>query len=473
MKLPFRFTSFYRNHIKPVSTNPDDQRREFTFTVLIALITGAAAITMLSSTANHLAGNAPKATNSLPVTAVFLAISVGLWWLARRGQYRPGAYLLTMLVWLAGVQLMLSWGFVLPMAQLVSVLAIAVAGVLLSTTEAMVFTALTAITTLVIGYLQSSLMIVANTQWMTGKLEFSDAVGQAVVLVIIGGVLWLSNKEIDSLFNRAKAYERALRTERDQLEVTVAKRTQELERAQLERVLELQNFAEFGRVSASLLHDLTSPLTAATLNLEQIGEGRNAKLVNQAMTSLAYIERYLGTARKQLEGKDSRQEFSVGKEMQEVIELLRHQATAASVKLIIDVQSDAQVYGSVVGFSRVIANVLVNAIQSYERSKARTRIVKVEITRVNNSACIAVVDYGIGIGGDDLPHIFEDFYSTKKQIGRGLGLGLANVKEVIQDDFGGTIQASSSPRQGTTFTIKIPIHEKHPIKKHPRRRNVS
>lgn len=469
MKSALHLSSFYRKYLKPVSITPDEQRREFTFTILIALITGAAGATMMSSALNHLVGNAPKGTNSLPVTAVFLLISGSLWWLARRGYYRPGAYAITLLLWLASIQLMATWSFELPMAQLVGVLVIAVAGVLLSTGEAIVVTLLVAITTLVIGYLQSSLRMVADVSWMTGKLELSDAIGQAVVFVIIGGVLWLSNREIDSLFRRAQSSEAALVKERDQLEVTVAKRTQELERTQLERVLELQNFAEFGRVSANLLHDLTSPLTAATLNLEQVGEKYSPKLLEQAMASLNYVEQYVATARKQLGGNNTKQVFKVGDEVNEVIELLRHQASLAKVTLSSDSKGDGQVYGSVVDFHRVLANMLVNAMHSYEHAKRPRRTVKVNVSNKEDRVSISIIDHGTGIAANDLPHIFEDFYSTKKQVGRGLGLGLANARRVIQDDFGGSIAVASSPRSGTTFTIEIPIHEPSDSKKSSKR----
>ena len=61
-----------------------------------------------------------------------------------------------------------------------------------------------------------------------------------------------------------------------------------------------------------------------------------------------------------------------------------------------------------------------------------------------------VADSGHGIADEDLPHIFEPFYSTKAG-----GIGLALVYRVLRDH-GGLIEARSRPGDGTTFTLTLP-----------------
>lgn len=453
-------SKLYKQLIKPKTVHPDKQRREFIFNVLIGLFTVAASLTLLSSSINHLLGNAPDDVNSIPVTLGFLVITSGLWWLSRKGRYQFGAYVLSGLLLLCSWQLVLFWSFELPMAQLVNVLVIAVVGVVLSSTAAWLVTLIIAFSTLGIGYLQVHGLLTPNTQWMNGPLEYSDAVGQVVIYIIIGSVLWLSNREIDRLLRRSWRSEKALAKERDQLEVTVAKRTRELEQAQMTRVLELQQFAEFGRVSAHLLHDLANPLTAAALNLEEAGNRRGSKFVSEALVSLAHIERYITTARKQLQGADHKRRFQPSKEIADLVELLRNQAASARVKLKLELTTDKLLYGDVAAFHRVIANIIVNAIQSYQSKKTTTQAV-VAITMTDDSEQVSIViqDTGVGIKAADLPHIFDDFYSTKKHVGRGLGLGLASAKQVIEQGFSGSIEVVSKPRGGTIFTIRIPLHE--------------
>ncbi|MEI8238374.1 MAG: ATP-binding protein, partial [Actinomycetota bacterium] len=66
-----------------------------------------------------------------------------------------------------------------------------------------------------------------------------------------------------------------------------------------------------------------------------------------------------------------------------------------------------------------------------------------------------IVDNGIGISVDDIPHIFEPFFSTKHNAS-GIGLGLAIVHGIMQSH-NGKIQVKSEPAQGTTFSITLPL----------------
>lgn len=69
---------------------------------------------------------------------------------------------------------------------------------------------------------------------------------------------------------------------------------------------------------------------------------------------------------------------------------------------------------------------------------------------------IKIADDGSGISKEDLPRIFEPFYSTKGQ--KGTGLGLAVIWGII-DNHDGTINVESEPGRGTTFTILLPVSQ--------------
>jgi signal transduction histidine kinase len=71
-----------------------------------------------------------------------------------------------------------------------------------------------------------------------------------------------------------------------------------------------------------------------------------------------------------------------------------------------------------------------------------------------NAVQIAVIDTGTGIKEEDMPHIFEPFYTTKKD-GKGTGLGLSVVYGIIERH-SGSISVDSKPGFGTTFTITLP-----------------
>jgi len=71
---------------------------------------------------------------------------------------------------------------------------------------------------------------------------------------------------------------------------------------------------------------------------------------------------------------------------------------------------------------------------------------------------LSLVDDGVGIGEEALPHVFDRFYredGSRTSLVPGTGLGLAIVKRIVEDH-GGTVEASSGPGPGTTIVLELP-----------------
>ena len=68
---------------------------------------------------------------------------------------------------------------------------------------------------------------------------------------------------------------------------------------------------------------------------------------------------------------------------------------------------------------------------------------------------IEISDNGIGIPEDDLPHVFEPFFSTKHDTS-GIGLGLAIVHGIVKNH-NGKVEVKSEPGKGTTISIILPL----------------
>jgi len=102
---------------------------------------------------------------------------------------------------------------------------------------------------------------------------------------------------------------------------------------------------------------------------------------------------------------------------------------------------------------QVFMNMLVNAAQAIET--------KGEITIRTRSACgsaeISISDTGVGIQKENIGRIFDPFFTTK-EVGKGTGLGL-NVAYNIIKKHHGTIDVASKVGEGTTFTIRLPVHQ--------------
>ncbi|MBV9232299.1 MAG: sensor histidine kinase, partial [Chloroflexi bacterium] len=107
---------------------------------------------------------------------------------------------------------------------------------------------------------------------------------------------------------------------------------------------------------------------------------------------------------------------------------------------------------------RVMLIVLDNALKyttpSTEPGKGR---VMVSVERKEREAVLHISDTGIGIEFAELPHIFERFYRADRARSRqGTGLGLSIAKTLVEQ-LGGHITAQSTPGQGSTFSIWLPL----------------
>lgn len=101
-------------------------------------------------------------------------------------------------------------------------------------------------------------------------------------------------------------------------------------------------------------------------------------------------------------------------------------------------------------------NIIGNAIK-YGSNKDST--IKIELERQDNFVDIKIEDNGQGIPSDKLPHIFDRFYRIDNERTKDLmstGLGLAIAKELVQAHRG-SIAVSSIEKEGTCFTIRLPI----------------
>ncbi len=83
-------------------------------------------------------------------------------------------------------------------------------------------------------------------------------------------------------------------------------------------------------------------------------------------------------------------------------------------------------------------------------------VVTIDLHHERGGAVLSVYDTGVGIGADELPHVFERFYrSTAARSGGGTGLGLA-IARWIADEHQAHIEVASRVGSGTTFTVRLP-----------------
>lgn len=450
--------SFYRTFIQPRSRDPDSRRREAILNVLLSGLAIAATTSFIATLLHVVLQGYVSHKSALVTVPAFTVFMYALLWLSRRGYSTPMALLLLVCVYALATYHLFVWSFALPATQLLFVLSVVLAGVLFRARAAIISSILVSLTFLIVAVLQVAGYLTTNSDWLSNGLDTIDAVSAVIIFLIVGLVTWLANTEIDRALVRARTSEASLAKERNSLEVKVRKRTKELEEVHLLRLMELQRFAELGKLSAGLLHDVASPLTAATINIGRLDKDYKPRFVRQAAQSLHYIERYVEAARKQLLAAGEVTNIKVSKEVSQVASIVSHQAKINNVSIKLDIPTDIQLHGDPVKFSQVVANLAINAIEAYDDMPGLTQnLVHIMCRPRKDGVTLSVHDNGKGLSTSEKSLIFQSFYTTKSNgdESRNIGIGLPLVRHIVEQDFGGHLRVTSSPRYGTKFTAKL------------------
>jgi signal transduction histidine kinase len=205
---------------------------------------------------------------------------------------------------------------------------------------------------------------------------------------------------------------------------------------------------------AGIAHEVRNPLGgielyAGILRDELEGDAEKRGHVARIERELAHLKAVVGdflefARRPPLELA----EVDVGALAAEVGELAGADAAAAEIRLVVDAAAAPPVTADARQLRRALLNLLRNAIQATPPAGTVTLAAAAAGERVR----ISVRDTGAGIPADRLERIFVPFYTTKE---KGTGLGLAFVKEII-DEHGGMLSVESDVGRGTTFTIELP-----------------
>lgn len=463
----------YKRFILPTSSDPDSRRREFILNVLLSGLAIASLVGAAAAIINVYSRHAPHELLLVVPMISFFGLVCACLGISRKGHYAAIAVLLVSSLLIIATYLLITWSFVLPSVPVTFVLSIMLAGVLFEARMALWVSGIAVLVMLSIGLAQVQGIITPYTGWLNHELEAIDAVGNAILFAVIGLVTWLANREIDRSLERARTSEHELAIERDSLEVKVVERTRELKAAQMTRIMELQRLSEYGRMGMSLLHDVANPLTAASLNIEQLQHKHHPALVKQISASVHHIERYVEAARKQLKTESAISTFHVYRELQQVISIIQHRAKEAKVTIRLDKKPRMLLRGDVVRFNQLIANLLLNAIEAYDESNKIKRQVRVSYSKHKDTLSLTVQDWGIGIPADKLTTIFDPFFSTKNKASHNMGIGLSMVKRYIEQDCGGTITVHSDDLHGTRFVVLLPDYkESHASTNHSKQPSI-
>lgn len=141
--------------------------------------------------------------------------------------------------------------------------------------------------------------------------------------------------------------------------------------------------------------------------------------------------------------------------VEEVLEVYSSSIEKRSIKLNVFLQGNSKILCDKSQIIQLLGNLIKNAYEAIELAGVRG-IIDVVSREIDNSYVLEIKDNGIGIEEENLPHLFDFGFSTKKESGLGSGFGLHSCKEIVTK-YRGQIVAESIYNEETTFTIIFPL----------------
>jgi two-component system NtrC family sensor kinase len=249
------------------------------------------------------------------------------------------------------------------------------------------------------------------------------------------------------------------------LEDRVEQKTKELQRAHAQ-MLHVEKMASIGKMAAVVAHEVNNPLsgilTYAKLLSKWVGTGQTAhekrEEAMQCLDLIAAESRRCGDLIKNLLSLSRTAPMNVQSvDLHAVINrclmLVRHQLELVGVELQLKLADDLPlVHCDPAQIEQVLLALTMNAIDAMPRGG--TLWIETRLSSNKSEIEIIVRDDGAGIAPDVLAHMFEPFLTTKES-GRGVGLGLA-ISRGIVERHNGRIEVESEVGRGTTFTVTLP-----------------
>jgi len=450
---------FLKRLVKAKSHDKDRQRRELILNIILTASIFCFIVLNIIRIID-VASNPNDRGMPLLYTLIILFIFIGLFIMSKKGYIKTASIALIIIYALPALYSSALWGADLPAALLLNALIITISGVLISANFAFINTFILAVFMLTITRLQESGIIAINSYWRSEPNTFVDTIVYSFLFLVIATIAWIFCREIQKSLDRARKSEKALKKERDSLEIKVVEKVAQIRQMEIEKIGQLYRLAEFGRLSSGIFHDLINPLTAISLNLEQINNNKESRVdsaktcLNQAVLATRKMEDLIASIKKQIQKKSDLKKFSINTEIKEIMQILSYKARRAQVQIDFCPTQEIFLYGDAIKFSQVIINLIGNAIEACESASKNDKKVEIKISLNNSVIVIEVHDNGCGVSDHNIKKIFEPFFSTKKEDGKGLGLGLSSTKDLIEKDFKGEINIKTGAK--TVFTINIP-----------------
>jgi len=217
-------------------------------------------------------------------------------------------------------------------------------------------------------------------------------------------------------------------------------------------LLQSEKLAGIGSFAAGIAHDINNPL--------QLAEERDLAAVHeQARDIIEAVKRTSAICRDltRYSRRASPHEdvpVSVNGKLDEALRIARYASSFHDIEMIKHYQPGVAVLGNPDELLHVFVNLITNAVHAMEQTRGTLTL---ETAVLHGEINVRISDTGCGIAPEKIHEIFEPFFTTKAP-GKGTGLGLYNVKTIV-NKMHGVIAVDSQIEKGTTFTLIFPNGE--------------
>jgi signal transduction histidine kinase len=233
-------------------------------------------------------------------------------------------------------------------------------------------------------------------------------------------------------------------------------------RALEEKLREVEHLSGIGQFARGIAHEIRNPLNFISLSIDHL-KGKYIPLEKEKKEKfeslITSIKQEIQRLNKLVEdfldyGRPIRlslQEVELGNLIEEVVALVLAKAEQDSIEVHRQYEVLPKLSLDPELIKTCILNVILNAFQAMPDGGKLSISTKATDSKVS----LIIEDTGFGVSKENLPKIFDPFFSTKD---RGLGLGLAITKRVVEEH-GGKVDFQSIEKKGSTVTMSFPVRE--------------
>jgi predicted ATPase/signal transduction histidine kinase/GAF domain-containing protein len=229
----------------------------------------------------------------------------------------------------------------------------------------------------------------------------------------------------------------------------------------------VSRIVSLGALTASIAHEVNQPLASILTNgetglrwlarpepnLAKV-EDLIRRVVNDARRAAEIIHRTRAMASR---GSTKRSVVMLAEIITESTTFLHQELQARGVSVSLDVAPDLPaVFGDRTQLQQVIVNLVVNAVQALTMSEAASKSIAIRTLQIDaETVCCIVEDDGPGVDAEHLPHLFDNFFTTKET---GMGLGLPIAQSIIEAHNGRIRADNESALGGARFVFELPAN---------------